>query len=470
MAFVLAWGLLFFVSPAKFRPFVLLLSNFVFYGFFSFPILCLIVTCSSADFIVSKLIAQSGSIKRKKVLLFGAISYNVLLLVLFKYSNWLLSVAAHIASIVGIDCGARMHLDLILPLGISFYTLESISYLVDVYRGSAPAKSWWHYNLYMMWFPHLLAGPIVRFCKLSEQYINGIERPSLSRVKEGFLLILFGCVGKVVVADFAASVADPIFNNPGQQGALITAAGFLAFGTQLLWDFWGYSQIARGISLLFNIELPVNFNRPFTAKNLADFWQRWHISLSQWLHDYVFLPLGGRTRNLQKSMIAVSITMFVAGLWHGANTKYLALGLYFAVGISAYHLYRRCRHRIFGKSESALLRSHFYGSACWCLTQAYVIIGASFLRVPNLNTLSSMLQKFGQRSDILQDALTSGGRSALFCITMFWILSWVPFRRIYNDHFVRIPSFVQAPAFACVIALCWICAAQTPKPFIYFQF
>jgi alginate O-acetyltransferase complex protein AlgI len=468
--FLVITFVLFYASPAKVRPLLLLAANFLFYGLFSIPILTLIVACSSVDFFLSKAIYRCKVARQRTLLLWCGIFYNCFLLVFFKYFNWLVDSAVTVAHAIGIECGAA-HVQVLLPLGISFYTLEAISYLVDVYRGMAPAKKWWHYNFYMMWFPHLIAGPIVRFIKVSDQYIHGIDRTSCKRLKEGFVLILFGCFCKLVVADFAATIADPVFTLPSYQNSLTAFAGFTAFGTQLLFDFWGYSQIARGVSLLFNIELPINFNRPFTATNVADFWQRWHISLSQWLHDYIFLPLGGRSRKIPKTLFAVAITMLAAGLWHGAETKYLALGIYFAVCISCYHVYRRYRRRLCGGMFERLVKNRIYHSLSWVLTQWYVVTGASFLRVSKLDDLWILQQKLFSGPNFLRHLSTSNEyHSTIFCLALFWAASWIPFRRWYEKYFVNAPMFLQAPGFASVLVLCWICAAQTPKPFIYFNF
>jgi D-alanyl-lipoteichoic acid acyltransferase DltB (MBOAT superfamily) len=254
-------------------------------------------------------------------------------------------------------------LKLLLPLGISFYTFEAISYLVDVFRGEAPAETFFDYNFYIMYFPHLISGPIVRYRELSSQMKDGVFL-SLKSVQKGFELIVLGLVFKLLIADTVSGLADTAFQNPSVVTVGQTYLAWAAFTTQIYFDFMGYTHIARGVSLLFNIALPLNFDHPYNAQNISNFWQRWHISLSRWIRDYLYIPLGGsRNGGAARTCFNLLLTMTIAGAWHGAGWAFIIWGAYHGLLLLAYHISSPLRTKVSTSAAKSMWSNWLYSEA-----------------------------------------------------------------------------------------------------------
>ncbi len=321
--------------PKSWLKSLLLLASYVFYAWWDWRFLPLILVSTTVDFLVAPRIApvdeqaSSEHDRKRRFWLVGDLVIQLALLGFFKYSDFLLSTVASIASVLGIDLG-QPRLDLILPLGISFYTFKTMTYTIDVYRGHLkPTRNIFDYALHVSFFPTLIAGPIERARNFLPQLIE-IRRASAEQVVEGAHLIFWGLFKKVFVADNIAILVNQIFSAPEHSGFGVMIGAY-AFAIQLFCDFSGYTDIARGCAKCLGLELSENFRQPYLATSPSDFWQRWHITLSTWLRDYIFLPLGGAFKSLPNAYRNLAITMVLAGLWHGASWTFVLWGCWWAI-------------------------------------------------------------------------------------------------------------------------------------------
>jgi len=476
LCFIAIVWLVFYFTQAQKRMLVLLAASYIFYAYWSVPFLALILLTTSVDYFCARRISASTDDKLRKTLLWLGITLNLLVLCSFKYMNLILASQHSLLAFFGINT-PNLHLDIILPLGISFYTFEAISYLVDVYRGAQSAPTWLTYNFYIMYFPHLVAGPIVRFNKLFPQYSDGIERPDLVRIKSGLELILLGLAFKLIFADGAALICAELFPKSAVLTSMEAMLVALAFGLQLYLDFQGYTHIARGTSLLFNIYLPVNFRFPLNSATIVDFWQRWNITLSQWLFDYVYKPLGGMRKSLSLRMRATFLTLLIAGIWHGAGLNYVLMGAYFGVLVACYHGYRSLTKHLPANIEQKRSGNPIYRFASWLLT-LYLLLPAGVLFNPNLETDLSVIRRLLPSMKGLceiQSALLHADYLARYLATLVLILlcGFAPpvIAKIYQRQFQTLPYWLRVQTATIVIVLCVIFESQQTDPaFIYAQF
>lgn len=333
LAFALHWAV------ERFRPDwrlpVLALMSFAFYGYWDWRFVPLLL----ASILVNWAIAQAYLATRAGRLTIGAIALNLIVLAAFKYFNFFGDIAASL----GLPAPRS---DLALPLGISFFTFHHIMYLVDLRRGQAPRYDLVRYALYIAFFPQVLAGPLVRWREVMHQFD---ERPYLrsdaaERMARGLMLLVVGLVKKVFVGDPLAEYANPVFQAAAEGKAITMVEAWqatLAFNFQIYFDFSGYTDMALGIALLFGIVLPQNFDVPYRAASLQDFWRRWHMTLSRFLRDYLYFPLGGSKHGLPLQLWALFATMALGGLWHGASWTFVAWGVAHGIGLGVGVLWRR---------------------------------------------------------------------------------------------------------------------------------
>jgi alginate O-acetyltransferase complex protein AlgI len=305
----------------------LVLSSCVFYMSWNPWLILLIFASTSVDYWVASGIQKQSSPRVRKALLTGSILINLSILGFFKYTIFALHTAQGVINWFGVTLDLPT-LKIILPLGISFYTFEAISYVVDVYRRKIVAISRpLDYALYILFFPHLVAGPIVRSGDFWPQ-LGRRKRFSWPRLQVGVQLILLGLFKKAVIADHLTAIVDPVFAHPATyaSGALWLAT--LGYAVQIYCDFSGYSDMAIGLAHTLGFKLPMNFNLPYFAANIADFWRRWHISLSTWLRDYLYVSLGGNRQGRWATYRNLMLTMTLGGLWHGASWTFVFWGFY----------------------------------------------------------------------------------------------------------------------------------------------
>lgn len=308
-----------------FRNLFLIAASYLFYGWWDWRFLGLIIISSAADFILGLQIYQSGHPHRRKWLLVLSLLINLGILGFFKYFNFFTDSLASLLAQFSIEV-PRHSLQIILPVGISFYTFQTMSYTIDIYRGQLePTRSWRQFFAFVSFFPQLVAGPIERARRFMPQFETR-RVFSRSQATAGLRLVLWGFFKKIVIADNLAFFVEEIFDHPGAYPGIGILIGAMAFAFQIYCDFSGYSDIAIGLGKSMGFELMTNFRKPYFSHSFTEFWKRWHISLSTWFRDYVYIPLGGnRVRPLRHSY-NLMLTFLLSGLWHGANFTFLIWG------------------------------------------------------------------------------------------------------------------------------------------------
>ncbi len=318
--------LLFYILPANRRKWLLLGASYFFYGWWDWRFCSLVVLSTVVDYFCGIFIAQSDSTSRRKSLLSISLCVNLSLLGTFKYFNFFVESAAGLLQTFGFQSNTPT-LNIILPVGISFYTFQTLSYTIDVYRGSKPERNFVDFANFVVFFPQLVAGPIMRAGDLIPQLKSNHEGTGQD-FSEGTLLIFKGLFKKAILADNLASLVDNVYGNPTGYGSAACWFATYAYAFQIYLDFSGYTDIALGTARLFGVRLMQNFNLPYLAVGPSDFWRRWHISLSTWIRDYVFIPLGGSRHGIGRTAFALTVTMGLGGLWHGAAWTFVIWGLF----------------------------------------------------------------------------------------------------------------------------------------------
>ncbi|MFT0714902.1 MBOAT family O-acyltransferase [Flagellimonas lutimaris] len=310
----------------KLQNLLLLIASYVFYGWWDYRFLSLILFSTVVDYFVGLRIANAPNQKTQRNYLWVSIICNLGLLGFFKYYNFFVDSFVETFSFFGHHISNVWTLKIILPVGISFYTFQTLSYSLDIYRGKLKAaKDFVSFAAFVSFFPQLVAGPIERASNLMPQ-ISSKRKFNYEQASDGLKLMLWGLVKKVVIADSLAPIVDDIFTNAADYPSSTLVLGAIFFGFQIYGDFSGYSDIAIGTSKLFGIELMSNFKFPYFSRNVAEFWRRWHISLSTWFRDYLYIPLGGSQRGMKTTIRNVFIIFVVSGFWHGANWTFIVWG------------------------------------------------------------------------------------------------------------------------------------------------
>ncbi len=308
-----------------YRQYMLLIASYFFYAWFNLPLVGLILFSTGVDFAVGSALFKTENLLKRRLLLVCSLVTNLGLLAFFKYFNFFIGFVNGLSQYLT-NSDPLPYWNIILPLGISFYTFQTLSYTIDVYRGviTEPPK-FGTFALYVSFFPQLVAGPIVRARDLIPQLERG-PKFSEEDVVKGIGLLTLGLLKKVVIADNLAKVSDTVFTHPEIYSGGTVLLGIYAFAFQIYADFSGYSNMARGIAQILGYRFPVNFTQPYFAIGIRDFWQRWHITLSTWLRDYLYIPLGGNRSGAIKLCRNVMVTMLLGGLWHGAQWTFVFWG------------------------------------------------------------------------------------------------------------------------------------------------
>ena len=457
--------------PERHRKLWLLLASYVFYATWSIPFIAVILASTTVDYWMSKRIERSTSDKEKKQALWFGIIFNLAILGFFKYAVFLTYSYYGMAHWLGISNADPPLLHIILPLGISFYTFEALSYLIDVYRGKTAAPNWLDYNFYIMYFPHLISGPIIRFTELYPQYAQPIQLPGAARLAKGLELVVLGFAFKVLIADQAAMLVNPIFANVPAMTPLSAWLGLMGFSVQIYFDFMGYTHIARGISLFFNIEMPVNFNHPYLAGNITQFWQNWHMTLSRWIRDYLFIPLGGSRVSLGRSLFNLVLVMTIAGAWHGAGWTYIVWGFYQGVMLVI--------NKVYDMAKPGWLRAWgnhpvYIATMIW-LTFCATNFGWIMFRSTDFGMVNHIVPKFLNIPGLLSELGGVLNSSHLQPVVLFVALPFICFSgpwwvRLRERAFDPLPTWSRLAATCLLLIACWIFSGEATQPFIYFQF
>lgn len=445
-------------NKTKMVLFVVAFSLYFYYKSSGLFFLMLIAT-SFIDWSISKLIFKIDKRKIRLFLMWLSVLFSLSILGYFKYANFFLWNWNAVVQ------GNFQPLDIILPVGISFYTFQSISYVVDVYkRRIEPTDSWLEYLFFLSFFPALVAGPIVR----ADYFIPQIRKnkyPSKNNIYGGLWLIIVGIVKKAVIADYIAQFNDLIFNDPSLYSGLQTLMGVLGYTMQIYCDFSGYSDMAIGIALIMGFKLAINFDSPYQSRNLTEFWRRWHISLSSWLRDYVYIPLGGNRKGTVRTYVNNFLTMLIGGLWHGAAWKFIFWGAMHGVGLA---VHKACKPFLFKIPDTFL--SVFIS---WLITFIYVSILWVFFRASSFQDSVMIVRNIFIDFDIAQFPQFFQARM-IWCFMMIAlvIMHFIPQK--WADRcqliFVKSPWIIKLVIFLVTVQLVIEFMSSEVVPFIYFQF
>lgn len=444
---------------------MLLVTAFSLYFYYKSSSWCVVILCAVclSDWLLGLLMPACNRHSQKKAIVAFNVIANVGMLVYFKYFNLL---AQAFSSIIGTSFNP---LDIFLPAGISFFTFRSISYIVDIYRGVlSPCRSLLDYIFFLTFFPPLLAGPVVRAKDMLPQ-IKQAPQATPQMMSEGLFLIMTGLIKKVVIADYiSGNFVDRIFDNPTLYSGFENLMGCIGFTVQLYCDFSGYSDMAIGIALLLGYRFKENFAAPFKAQSPTEFWRRWHISLSTWLRDYIYIPLGGNRRGTARAYFNQFITMVIGGLWHGASWMYVLWGAYHGMLLVIHKWLRgwwKLPQSLVGRPEIKLVNM--------AVTFVLVVAGFTIFRAPSLETAADIWQQIVSAfHPEVASQFVDGYLLIVIALTAGYIAHMTP--KAWTDGTARI--FVESPATiqAVILALIIFIVVQTRQselvPFIYLQY
>ena len=460
--FFLYW--LVFKNQLRAQNVLLLVASYIFYGWWDWRFLSLIVASTFLDYFVALALQKSEHSSKRKFLLGLSLIGNLGMLGFFKYYNFFVASWVEAWSSIGITMEAST-LNVILPVGISFYTFQTLSYTIDVYRKEMqPTKSFIDFATFVTFFPQLVAGPIERASHLLPQFYKK-RIFDYQKAVDGIKLIIWGMFKKVVVADNCAFFVNKIFENPEAYSSGELFVGMVFFAFQIYGDFSGYSDMAIGISKLFGFDLMVNFKFPYFSRDIAEFWRRWHISLSTWFRDYIYIPLGGSKGTQWFQIRNVMIIFLVSGFWHGANWTYVVWGLFHALMFLPLLLFNVNRSHLMTKSYGWL------DFAKIGFTFFVVCIGWVFFRADSISDAFQFLgHMFELKSLGLSLFYTTNANLMIFALSVLAVgilsmqeLVWVIKKR-------ELPKISAFGALLLVLLIFFMGSFKNQMDFIYFQF
>jgi alginate O-acetyltransferase complex protein AlgI len=418
--------------------------------------------------------AQEDWSRRKLYLLWLGIGLNILLLFGFKYIPFFLeSIAASFGLTIAQQGASWVETSLIVPLGISFFAFECIAYLVDVYRGAPPALQFYRFAAYKLFFPKLISGPITRYHTFSTQF-KGLKFPSPEALTEGLWLIASGTVKKLLLADRLGILVNLSFANLERAGSGDFWLATFAYGLQLYLDFSAYVDIARGSAKLLGLNLPQNFDFPYLTTNIADFWRRWHITLGDWLRNYLYFPLGGSRRGLARTCVNLLIVMLLGGLWHGAAWGFVVWGAIHGLALATHRLTVEAGKRWAWVQE--WLSSKPGAIASWAITQTMVFFAWIFFRLPNLKDSWFVVQRLWGHTADVQFAQKVYLESLNFTRPQIVLLLWGIVALMGLSYVISRNLKLQLnwPVKVLLAPVClflaWLLAPTDSPPYIYFDF
>lgn len=419
----------------------------------------LLVASVVVDYNLARWIEQAETKRSKKILLVWSLVANLGMLAYFKYTNYFAEI---INGLSGSHIGP---FDIFLPVGISFFTFQSLSYTIDVYRGELKAlDSFWDYAFFVTFFPQMVAGPIVR----AVDFLPQIHRPWVLKQEDfgrGVYLICVGLFKKAVISDYiSVNFVERIFESPQVYSGLENLFGVYGYALQIYCDFSGYTDMAIGIGLLLGFQFPPNFNSPYQSLSITEFWQRWHISLSTWLRDYLYIPLGGNRKGRVRTYINLMLTMLLGGFWHGAANRFIIWGALHGFALALERWWKETfpqKPGVFRRAMGGLWTFHF---VCFCWI---------FFRAENMDVIYSMLHQivFDFRPEIFPDFLT-GYATVIFWMALGYGLHMLPpAAELWGQRAVTsLPLVFKALLITAVVVLVMQIKSSEVQPFIYFQF
>jgi alginate O-acetyltransferase complex protein AlgI len=454
-------------SQPRAQNLLLIFASYVFYGWWDYRFLSLIFVSSLVDYIVGAQLGKTQTARRRRVLLAASLLTNLGILGFFKYFNFFVDSAAEALEAIGFGVNLPA-LQVILPVGISFYTFQTLSYTIDIYRRQIePVRDPLAFFAFVSFFPQLVAGPIERARNLLPQFTR-VRRFDEGMAADGLRQALWGFFKKVVIADNLAPYVDVVFAGHASADPLTLAVGITFFAFQIYCDFSGYSDIAIGVARLFGFDLMRNFAFPYFSRDIGEFWRRWHISLSTWFRDYVFIPLGGSRAGTGRRIFNIVVTFTVSGLWHGANWTFVFWGL--LNGLYYIPLMLRDRHR-------QHLDIAAQGKALPSIREA-VMIGVTFLQVL-VAWILFRSESLGAAWEFFIGLFTHGGTNPegygqfgwpFALIGILLVVEWVQREKQHGLAIETLPAVVRWSIYYAIVAGCLWAGNASEVPFIYFQF
>jgi len=448
-------------------------ASYIFYAWFDWRFLFLLFLSTIVDYYLALVIDNAkrsprppGSLDIAKGTVAASVAFNMIVLGFFKYFDFFTDSAQRASDALGMHLSLPF-LQVVLPAGISFYTFQSLSYVIDVYDGKLPATTrLWDFAAYISFFPHLVAGPILRGAYLMPKIVN--ERKMTGAMfLSGFQLALWGYFTKLVLADNMAFIVNGVFRNPAPHGAAVVIATY-AFAFQIYGDFMGYTNIARGISRMMGFELVLNFNLPYFAANPSEFWRRWHISLSSWLRDYLYIRLGGNRDGRLKTYRNLMVTMLLGGLWHGAAWNFIIWG--------GYHGALLCAHRALRREPRSA------GAAATVSESSPLLRGLSILGFFQLTAIGWLIFRARGYSDLvaklkavllytrLEEFWSADSGRLLAFVLPFVAFETYQYLTGNLEPWRHWPRPVRVLWYVLLMVLIAILVPEVQTPFIYFQF
>jgi len=454
--FALIFGVHWLLRRNGWRKAWLLLASYAFYAAWDWRFLSLIAISTATDYIAGSALGRCKPPSRRRAWLIGSLAINLGLLCAFKYFNFFIESGSALLEALGIPA-TPFTLEIVLPLGISFYTFQSLSYTIDIYRGQIePVRNPLDFALFVGFFPQLVAGPIVRASEFLPQLrtkrtLGGVP------VRACLTLFLFGFIKKACVADHCALYVDPIFADPQSFSMLSQWLAASLYGIQVYCDFSGYSDMAIATAGLLGYRLPENFRFPYLASSLTLCWRRWHMTLTRWFRDYLYIPLGGNRAGRPRTYANMILVFALCGLWHGASWNYVVFGLFHGVFLVFEHMSRLGR-----TSDRWHPLGNLYTLAVW-------IVALAIFRTPDLATAFSMVGNmlgFGAETFLLAPAELVW----LAFLAGFAVVQAIMYLKIMHRPMRSVPGWIFGPIYGASVALALAFANAGYTPFIYFQF
>ncbi|MGF1510517.1 MAG: MBOAT family O-acyltransferase [Myxococcota bacterium] len=448
------------------RKWLLLTASAVFYMAWNPAPFLIVLYCATADYGLARAMGRSRNPRTRRILVTASVVSNLGILAFFKYTNFLYETAVIVSGWVGIEI-VYHRLDILLPIGLSFVVFQTLSYTIDVYRGDCePRSSWVDVALFISFFPQIIAGPIVR----AHHFLPQLDRKPVLPDDVGstaLFRIAKGLTKKLLVADLlAANLIDRVFASPDLYTPVEVWAGVFAYTLQIYYDFSAYSDVAIGSAALFGFHIPENFNRPYKARNLPEFWQRWHISLSTWLRDYLYIPLGGNRGGRWRTLRNVMITMVLGGIWHGASWRMALWGGVHGVGL--------CLTRLYWWRTSPPARPSWWRTAVgWVVTFLSVMLARIFFRAESMRRAYEVFE--GMAIDWADPFLWVAPNLTPRVLVVMGLATAIHFgpsdlfQRV-NRYFIRLPVLARAGALTAITLIIEKVADFEVQTYIYFQF
>ena len=466
------------IKHRKFQHLFLLFASYFFFYYTSNYLIILLIFTTIWDFYFGLAIYKADTFKKKKILLISSLAGNIGLLGYFKYADFTITQINVLGNFINFNDIPL--LDMVLPIGISFYTFHSITYTVGIYRGVIIPVRLREYALFVAFFPQLVAGPILRAHEFLPQLREKMKKSSdiiirqivieNQNLKIGITIMAFGFLKKMFFADNIAHMVNDIFANPAGLDSLLIIVGAIGFGIQIYCDFSGYTDIAIGAALILGFKLPVNFNKPYFATSPSDFWRRWHISLSSWLRDYLYIPLGGNKKSTIRTYGNLFIVMLIGGLWHGASVNFIIWGALHGAYLAIHKMLQNSFPKI---SQNSIFQTRFGKITSIIITQYFVFLAWIAFRVKDTDMMLYSMKKFilidFDTSNLFQ--FVSSNKISIFILILFIILHFISFNK---RNIIEKISMLDLKIWVVLLTLISVSIVLfyngNPEDFIYFKF